>query len=74
MGYFAQRILIVTVFAQGVEQFRHPRHVTEIQRHDGPVKIGTESHVFDTDAPSDIVDVTHNFRKRRIRLQAPVLT
>ena len=74
MGYFAQSILVVTMITQGVEKLRHPRYVTETQRHDGPIKIGTESHVPDADAPSNIVDVAHNFRKRRIRLQAPVLT
>ena len=63
MGYFAQRILIVTVYAQGGKKLRHPRYITEIQRHDGPIKIGTESHVPDTYAPSNIVDVAHNFRK-----------
>ena len=53
MGYFSQRILVVTIIEQGFEQLRHSRYVTELQRHDGPIKIGTESHVLDRETRSD---------------------
>ena len=52
MSYFAQHILIVVMIKQGVEKFRHPRYITEFQRHDGAIKVGAESHVPNVDVPS----------------------
>ena len=74
MGYFAQGVPVVTMDSEGAKQFRHPGNITEIQRHDGPIKIGTEGHVSDANAPSNIIDVAYNFRKRRIGFPPPVLT
>ena len=74
MSDVAQRFLVVTMISEGVEKFRHPGNVTEIQWHDGPVEIGAEGHVSDADAPGNIVDVAYNFRNRRIRFPPPVFT
>ena len=73
MGYFAQCSLVVTMIAQGLEKLRHPCYITEIQRHDGPIKIGAEGYMSDADALGNIVDVAYNFRNRRIRFPPAVL-